>query len=64
MRVLSAKSHSNVELGASVRARFISSDRSYGAPCPARSSGERLSCGLHRVERLVRAHGLKVQRPG
>ena len=30
-------------------------------PCLARSSAEGLSCGLHRIERLMRLHGLKAR---
>ncbi len=62
VRAPSARAHSDEELGARVRARFISSYRTYGARRvwhDLLAAG--LSCGLHRVERLMRVHGLKAR---
>ena len=43
------------ELGAKVRASFLASDRTYGARRVWRDMvAEGMSCGLHRVERLMR----------
>jgi putative transposase len=58
----SQRSRSDEELGAKVHASFLASDRTYG--------GRRVwhdliedgaSCGLHRVQRLMRDHGLKAR---
>lgn len=48
-------------LGAKVRASFISSYRTYGAGRVWHDLlAEGLSCGLHRVERLMRQQALKA----
>src|SRR5205807_8960363 len=53
-RPRSQRSRSDEELGVKVRASFLASDRTYGA---RRVWGgplaEGLSCGLHRIERLI-----------
>ena len=61
-RPRSKRSRSAEELGAKVRASFIGSDRTYGA----RRVGKDLlaggtSCGLHRIERLMRLQALKAR---
>jgi putative transposase len=62
VRAPSVRSRSNAELGAKVRASFISSYRTYGARRVWHDLlAEGLSCGLHRVERLMRLHGLKAR---
>lgn len=62
MRTPSLRSRSDEELGARVRASFISSYRTYGARRVWHDLlAEGLSCGLHRVERLMRAQGLKAR---
>lgn len=50
------------DLGAKVRASFISSYRTYGARRVWHDLlAEGLSCGLHRVERLIRQQALKAR---
>ena len=50
------------ELGAKVRASFLASDRTYGARRVWRDLlAEGLSCGLHRIERLMRLQALKAR---
>jgi transposase InsO family protein len=45
-----------------VRASFISSYRTYGARRVWHALlAEGLSCGLHRIERLMRVHGMKAR---
>jgi len=62
VRAPSVRSRSDEEFGARVRASFISSYRTYGARRVWHDLlAEGLSCGLHRVERLMRAHGLKAR---
>lgn len=62
VRTPSVRSRSDEELGARVRASFISSYRTYGARRVWHDLlPEGLSCGLHRVERLMRAQGLKAR---
>ena len=62
VRTPSARARSDEEFGAKVRASFISSYRMYG---PRRVwhhlLAEGLSCGLHRIERSMRVHGLKAR---
>lgn len=62
IRAPSARARSDEEFGARVRASFISSYRMYGA-CRVWHNllAEGLSCGLHRVERLMRVHDLKAR---
>ncbi|WP_264612595.1 IS3 family transposase [Sphingobium sp. B11D3B] len=62
VRTPSARSCSDEEVGARVRASFISSYRTYGARRVWHDLlAEGLSCGLHRVERLMRAQGLQAR---
>ncbi|MGN7161946.1 IS3 family transposase [Sphingomonas sp. SAFR-052] len=62
VRVPSARARSDEEFGARVRASFISSYRTYGARRVWHDLlAEGLSCGLHRVERLMRVHGLRAR---
>jgi putative transposase len=58
----SQRSRSDEELGAMVRASFLASDRTYGARRVWHDLIEDgASCGLHRVQRLMRDHGLKAR---
>ena len=51
----SARARSDEVLGASVRRSFLASDRTYGARRVWRDVLEEgFSCGLHRIERLMR----------
>src|ERR1700739_3056470 len=60
-RPRSRRSRSDEDLGAKVRASFIGSDRTYGARRVWHDLlAEGVSCGLHRIERLMRQHGLKA----
>ena len=53
---------SDEELGVKVRASFLASDRTYGARRVWRDLlAEGLSCGLHRIERLMRLQALKAR---
>jgi hypothetical protein len=63
-RPRSRRSRSDEELGAKVRASFLASDRTYGARRVWRDLlADGLSCGLHRIERLiVLAPGYKDKR--
>ncbi|MEN3748767.1 IS3 family transposase [Sphingomonas sp. HF-S3] len=62
VRAPSVRSRSDEAFGAKVRASFISSYRTYGARRVWHDLlAEGLSCGLHRVERLMRAQGLKAR---
>ena len=61
-RPRSRRSHSNEELGAKVRASFVASDRTYGARRVWHDMIEDgVSCGLHRIERLMRLQALKAR---
>jgi len=61
-RAPSARARSDEALGANVRASFISSYRTYGARRVWHDLlAEGLSCGLHRVERLMRQQALKAR---
>ncbi|MDE2167431.1 MAG: IS3 family transposase [Alphaproteobacteria bacterium] len=61
-RPRSARSRSDEELGAKVRASFLGSDRTYGARRVWKDLLEEgLLCGLHRVERLMRLQALKAR---
>ena len=61
-RARSRRSRSDEELGAKVRASFLASDRTYGARRVWRDMlAEGASCGLHRIERLLRQQGLKAR---
>jgi len=62
VRAPSKRARSDEELGARVRASFISSYRTYGARRVWHNRlAEGLSCGLHRIERLMRVHGLSAR---
>ena len=62
MRAPSARSRSDDEYARRIRASFVSSYRTYGARRVWHDLlAEGLSCGLHRVERLMRLHGLKAR---
>jgi len=61
-RARSRRSRSDEELGAKARASFLASDRTYGARRVWRDMlAEGASCGLHRIERLMRQQGLKAR---
>ena len=61
-RPRSRRSRSDEELGAKVRASFLASDRTYGARRVWRDLlAEGVSCGLHRIERLMRLQALKAR---
>ena len=56
------RSRSDEELGAKVRASFFASDRTYGARRVWHDLlAEGVSCGLHRVERLMRLQALRAR---
>src|SRR5476649_570650 len=60
-RPRSQRSRSDEELGAKVRASFLASDRTYGARRVWHDLlAEGMSCGLHRIERLMRLHALRA----
>ena len=61
-RPRSKRSRDDEELGAKVRMSFLGSDRTYGARRIWRDlAAEGVSCGLHRVERLMRLQALKAR---
>jgi putative transposase len=61
-RPRSQRSRSDEELGAKVRASFLASDRTYGARRVWHDMlAEDMSCGLHRIVRLMRLHALKAR---
>ena len=56
------RSRTDEALSTKVRASFIGSDRTYGARRVWHDLlAEGVSCGLHRIERLMRQHGLKAR---
>ena len=58
----SARSRSDEEIGAKVRASFMGSDRTYGARRVWHDVlADGISCGLHRVERLMRQQALRAR---
>jgi len=58
----SARSRSDEELAAKVRASFLASDRTYGARRVWRDMLEEgMSWGLHRIERLMRQQALRAR---
>src|SRR2546427_13232563 len=60
--ILTCRSRSDEELGAKVRTSFVASDRTYGARRVWKDMlAEGLSCGLHRIERLMRLQALKAR---
>jgi putative transposase len=61
-RPRSEHSRTDEELGAKVRASFLASDRTYGARRVWRDLlADGMSCGLHRIERLMRLQALKAR---
>jgi len=61
-RPRSRRCRSDEELGAQVRSSFLASDRTYGARRVWRDLlAEGRSCGLHRIERLMRQQALKAR---
>jgi putative transposase len=61
-RPRSRRSRSEEELGTKVRASFLASDRTYGARRVWHDLlAEGASCGLHRIERLMRLQALKAR---
>jgi putative transposase len=61
-RPRSARARSDEELGTKVRASFLASDRTYGARRVWHDMiAEEVSCGLHRIERLMRQQALKAR---
>ena len=62
IRPRSRRSRSDEELGAKVRSSFLASDRTYGARRVWHDMlAEGVSCGLHRIERLMRLQALKAR---
>ena len=58
----SERSRTDEVLSTKVRASFIGSDRTYGARRVWHDLlAEGVTCGLHRIERLMRQHGLKAR---
>jgi putative transposase len=58
----SKRSRTDEALSTKVRASFIGIDRTYGARRVWHDLlAEGVSCGLHRIERLMRQHGLKAR---
>ena len=61
-RLAEFASRGDEEPGAKVRASFVASDRTYGARRVWRDLlAEGVSCGLHRIERLMRLQALKAR---
>ena len=61
-RPRSRRVQSNEDLSAKVRASFLASDRTYGARRVWHDLlADGLSCGLHRIERLMRLQALKAR---
>ena len=61
-RPRSRRSRSDEELSAKVRASFLASDRTYGARRVWHDMlAEGISCGLHRIERLMRLQALRAR---
>src|SRR2546423_3465617 len=61
-RPRSQRSRNDEELGAKVRAGLLASDRTYGARRVWRDLlADGLSCGLHRIGRLMRLQALKAR---
>jgi putative transposase len=58
----SRRSRDDEAIGAKVRTSFVTSDRTYGARRVWRDVlAEGVSCGLHRVERLMRSQALRAR---
>jgi putative transposase len=61
-RTPSKRSRDDEAIGARVRASFIGSDRTYGARRVWRDVlADGIDCGLHRIERLMRAQALRAR---
>ncbi len=61
-RPRSARARSDEELSAKVRASFLATDRTYGARRVWHDVlAEGMSCGLHRIERLMRQQALRAR---
>ena len=61
-RPRSRRSRSDEELSAKVRSSFLASDRTYGARRVWHDMlAEGISCGLHRIERLMRLQALRAR---
>lgn len=61
-RPLSQRARSDAVISAEVRSSFVLSDRTYGARRvlrDVRAAGH--ACGLHRIERLMKAHALRAR---
>ena len=58
----SRRARDDEEIGNRVRASFLGSDRTYGARRVWRDVlAEGIDCGLHRIERLMRAQALRAR---
>ena len=58
----SRRARSDEEIGAKVRTSFLASDRTYGARRVWRDVlAEGIACGLHKIERLMRAQALRAR---
>jgi putative transposase len=58
----SRRARADEEIGARVRASFLASDRTYGARRVWQDVlADGISCGLHKVERLMRAEALRAR---
>jgi putative transposase len=58
----SKRARADEETGATVRASFLASDRTYGARRVWRDVlAEGIACGLHKIERLMRAQALRAR---
>src|SRR5258708_18529129 len=61
-RPRSQRGRSDEDVGAKVRASFLASDRTYGARRVWHDLlAEGVSCGLHRIERLMRLQALRAR---
>ena len=61
-RVPSQRTRDDETIGAKVRASFTGSDRTYGARRVWRDVlAEGIDCGLHRIERLMKAQALRAR---
>ena len=58
----SRRARADEEIGARVRTSFLASDRTYGARRVWRDMlAEGIACGLHKIERLMRAQALRAR---
>ena len=61
-RSLSKRARADEEIGARARTSFLASDRTYGARRVWRDVlAEGIACGLHKIERLMRAQALRAR---